>query len=335
MQPIRVAIVGFGGIARSHYNAYHRLMTEGYPVRVVAVCDRNTDQIFRKVTTNLRHENTPLDPDTHLYPSIEKLLEKEVFDLADVCLPTALHKDAVVQLLRGGKHVLCEKPMALTAEDGAAMVDAAHEADRLLMVAHLTRFEPHNLHLRDAVADGRYGRLLHLSMERLSEYPAWSPIFRTLDANGGCILDMQIHDVDVANMVLGAPRAVSTLRCDDLPYHQLVSTRLFYEGTTVTIEEAWDNTRTLPFFQGFCARFERASLRSDGKTLTVFPHEGEPSVIETEEVTGFYEEIRALCEAIRGNTDGGYLPPEQALLDMRIVEATAESAAKNGATVTL
>ncbi|MBQ2718901.1 MAG: Gfo/Idh/MocA family oxidoreductase [Clostridia bacterium] len=335
MQTLRVAIVGFGGIARSHYTAYHRLVSEGYPVRVVAICDRHPDRVFSHVTTNLRDENTPLDPTTHLYSSIDELLSRETFDIADVCLPTLAHKDAVLQLLRAGKHVLCEKPLALTSEESEAMVAAAHEADRLLMVAHLTRFDPHYLFLRDAVRDGRFGKLLHLSLERLSEYPTWSPIFHTLEKNGGCILDMQIHDIDVACMVLGAPKAASTIRCDDLPYHQLVSTRLFYEAATVTIEEAWDNTRTLPFFAGFCARFERASVRSDGKTLTVYPKEGEKSVIETPQVSGFYEEIRALCEAVRGHTEAGFLPPEQALLDIRIVEATAKSAALGGATVTL
>lgn len=332
---IRVAIVGFGGIARSHYNAYCRLMAEGYPVRVVAVCDRHPERAFDEVTTNLGHKNTPLDPATHLFSSIGELLTGEDFDVADVCLPTALHKEAAIALLSAGKHVLCEKPMALSASDGEEMLAAAKKADCLLMVAHLTRFDPHNRFLKEAVADGRYGRLVHLALKRLSVYPDWSPIFRTLDLNGGCILDMQIHDIDIASMLLGAPHAVSTLRCDDLPYHQLVDTRLFYEGSTVVIEAVWDNTRRVSFCQGFRARFERASVTSDGETLTVFPHEGEAAPVETPAAQEFYDEIRAFCEAVRGRPEGGFLPPEGALLDMQIVEATKKSAAEGGATVIL
>ena len=334
---LRVAIVGFGGIARSHYNAYCRLVAEGYPLRVVAVCDRHPERVFDEVTTNLGHKNTPLDPATHLFSSIDELIKGEDFDVADVCLPTNLHKEATIALLSAGKHVLCEKPMALSAEEAKEMLACAEASGSRLMVAHLTRFDPHNVYLRNALHDGRFGKLRHLSLKRLSVYPDWSPIFKTFDVNGGCILDMQIHDIDIAAMLLGTPSAVSTLACDDLPYHQLVSTRFFYEDATVTIEEAWDNTRTSPFYQGFKARFETASVTSDGVTLTVFPHDGEPEVVDIPLVDGgeFYEEILAFCRAVRGEGEEGFLPPEDSYLNMRLVEATKESAAKNGAPVSL
>ncbi len=128
MREIRVAIVGFGGIARTHYTAYCRLAERGEAIRVVAVVDRNAAQFKSTATINLGGENLALSEDVHTYTDVDELLCSENFDVADVCLPTFLHREYAVKLLLAGKHVLCEKPMALTEEDCRRMLLAEAES---------------------------------------------------------------------------------------------------------------------------------------------------------------------------------------------------------------
>ncbi len=130
MRKVRVAIIGYGGIARMHNNAYSRLQSEGFPVELVAVCDRDISRITAKLDFNLGNDNVPLPEGVHIYSDIDDLLAREEFDVADVCLPTFLHKSMSVKLLLAGKHTVCEKPMALSYSDCQDMVNAAPQTAR-------------------------------------------------------------------------------------------------------------------------------------------------------------------------------------------------------------
>ena len=141
MRKIRVALLGFGGIARVHNNAYQQLKREGYPVELVAVCEKNTETVRQAITINLGNDTEPLPESVKVYSCVEDLLENEEYDLADICLPTFLHKSMSVNQLLAGKHVLCEKPMALNAEDCAEMVAAARGAGLRLMIGQCLRFD--------------------------------------------------------------------------------------------------------------------------------------------------------------------------------------------------
>ena len=120
---IKVAIIGFGGISKVHYNGYLALKAENVPVELVAVCDVNPERFDIPIKTNLDVTPQPLAANIRTYTDVNELLAKEDFDMADICLPTYLHKEYAVQMLNAGKHVLCEKPMALNAEECDEMID--------------------------------------------------------------------------------------------------------------------------------------------------------------------------------------------------------------------
>lgn len=87
------------------------------------------------------------------------------FDLIDICLPTALHSEHALRALTGGKHVLCELPLALSMTDAHRVADAAADSDRQVFVDMAGRFSPAYRLLRDAVDDGTYGRPQALELE--------------------------------------------------------------------------------------------------------------------------------------------------------------------------
>ena len=99
MKKIRVALIGFGGIARIHNNAYRSLEREGYPIELVAVCEKNVESVRQAVKINLGNDTEPLADSVRVYSDADELLKNEEFDLADICLPTFLHKDMSVKFL--------------------------------------------------------------------------------------------------------------------------------------------------------------------------------------------------------------------------------------------
>ena len=90
---IKVALIGFGGIARFHNAAYKALAKKGVPVELVAVCDRNIEQFTKKITINIGGGDSVLGEGVRTYTDVDELLANEDFDMADICLPSFLHKD--------------------------------------------------------------------------------------------------------------------------------------------------------------------------------------------------------------------------------------------------
>ncbi|MBQ8408077.1 MAG: Gfo/Idh/MocA family oxidoreductase [Clostridia bacterium] len=335
MKSIKVAIIGYGGIARSHYAAYHRLIEKGFPIDVVAVCDKDTARIFESVTINIACDEVPIREGTHIYSDIDDLLCREDFDMADVCLPTFLHAQVTVKLLRAGKHVLCEKPMALNSAQCEEMVYAARESDRQLMIGQCLRFDPLYLYLKKCVDESTFGSLRYLTMERLCDYPGWASDFKNSEKTGGCILDTHIHDIDIARFLLGEPETASSVVYNNLPHCQLVNTRLFYKDVTVIADVAWDEARPIPFASGYHAKFDDACVICDGEKVTVKPHGKECYSVDITPADRIEGEIRAIAEAILDGKASTVNPPESAWMSVRLIEKMKESAAQNGAIVSI
>ena len=128
-------------------------------------------------------------------------------DVVDVCLPTPLHRPAAVRALELGRHVLVEKPIALTLEDADAIGAAA--GDRVLMVGHVLRFFPEIAELRRVVASGELGEPIAATAYRLSPPPDWNDWMLDASQSGGTLLDLTIHDLDIVAAVLGPCERVS------------------------------------------------------------------------------------------------------------------------------
>ena len=140
----------------------------------------------------------------------EALLDDPEVDAVYIPLPNHLHREWTVRALQAGKHVLCEKPLALTALDAEAMSDAAEAAGRLLMEAFMYRHHPSWIALRNLVASGRLGRLA--AVDSWFSYANDDPanIRNILDYGGGALYDIGCYSVNLSRMLFGAePHGVS------------------------------------------------------------------------------------------------------------------------------
>ncbi len=183
-----VALLGAGFMGSTHAAVYEALGTD---VKVVAGLDAE------RVAKPLGAAATA---------DWETALETPGVDVVDVCLPTPLHRAVAERALAAGKHVLLEKPIALSLEDADAIGAAA--GDRVLMVGHVLRFFPEVAELRRVVASGELGRPLAASATRLSAPPDWNDWMLDAERSGGTFVDLAIHDFDVLGALLGPARRV-------------------------------------------------------------------------------------------------------------------------------
>jgi xylose dehydrogenase (NAD/NADP) len=143
-------------------------------------------------------------PEAKIYDSYEALLDDPSIEAIYNPLPNALHAEWTIRALRAGKHVLCEKPMAVTAEQGMTMMQAARDANRLLMEAFMYRFHPQTVWAMEQIADGRIGnvKLVHSSFSfSVSSRP--HDIRLQAGLAGGSLMDVGCYPVNVCRAVYG------------------------------------------------------------------------------------------------------------------------------------
>ncbi len=138
---------------------------------------------------------------------MEEALGDDAIDAVYIAAPVALHAPCAVVSLRAGKHVLCEKPMALNYAEAQAMVDAAAESKRLLGVAYYRRLYPKVLRLSELLREGAIGQPVLAEANCHSWLPpadrAW--LMDPALAGGGPLYDIGCHRIDVVNFLFGAP----------------------------------------------------------------------------------------------------------------------------------
>ena len=338
MKEVKVALIGFGGIARAHNAGYRILANENAPVKLVAVCDVNPKQFESQLSINIATENKGLPADIHTYTDVDELIANEEFDMADICLPSYLHTEYAIKLMEAGKHVLSEKPMALCAEDCDAMIEASKRTGRKLMIGQCLRFNAAYLFLKDCVDSKKFGEVRHVFMQRRSAQPrgGFEHWYEDDTKSGGCVLDMHIHDIDMARFLFGEPEAVSMYSVDGDTRWQVENTRLYYPGKLVSIDGSWGEAATVKFAAGYRVRFDDASVILEGGKVTVYPEKGEVYSPELPKTDHMAEEIRMFAGTILDDSIVNTAnPPESARETVKLVEKLRESAARNGEIVKL
>jgi predicted dehydrogenase len=195
---LSVGVIGAGGIARSHMNA----IKVNDNIQMVAVIDVDADRAGAAAE----------EFGANAYTDIEPLLANPQVEAVHVCTPHALHADQVVAAAEAGKHVLVEKPMALTLADCDRMIDACDRAGKILMVGQVMRYYPVNRTIQKMIADGEIGQVGHLIRRRYSYFnptPAGSNSrhwYLDLEMGGICVLYcFGPHEYDILHWYLNSP----------------------------------------------------------------------------------------------------------------------------------
>ena len=185
---LRCAVIGAGGIGLDHLHS----LTTCHRAAAVAIAENNPQ---RAREASVRH-NIPRS-----YSDYHELLEQPDIDAVTIALPNHLHAPVAIEALKARKHVLLEKPMALTAKEAAKIVDTAKTMKRVLMVAQNLRFNRHTQLAKAVIERGDLGEVYHVRCFwlRRAGIPRIGSWFTQKElAGGGCLYDLGVHLLDTA-----------------------------------------------------------------------------------------------------------------------------------------
>jgi predicted dehydrogenase len=190
---MKVGIAGVGFMGTTHAAGW-----AATAAHIVGFCAETMDESL----SIAQHYHAPV------YPDFQALLND--VDVIDICTPTHLHYEMVMQAARAGKHIVCEKPLARTVEQAQDMIKACRTAQVKLLVAHVVRFFPEYATAQAAVQHGQIGTPAIIRLMRGSYRPKkpagnW---FLDFDKSGGMLLDLMIHDFDYARWIAGEVESV-------------------------------------------------------------------------------------------------------------------------------
>ena len=193
-----IAIIGCGRIAKRHAEEAKKYG------RLIAVCD-----IVAEKAASLAAEYR-----LNAYSSLTEMIEKEpLINMLAVCTPNGLHAEQTIAGLKAGKHVLCEKPMCLSVEDGRKMIDAV--AGKRLFIVKSARYNPLLIQLNNMIREGQLGKIfsfqLNCSWNRPAAYyhDGWRG---TLAMDGGTLYTQFSHYIDILLWLLGDWRQMKGFR---------------------------------------------------------------------------------------------------------------------------
>ncbi len=269
---VRFGVVGLGFMGRTHLATLARLAG----AEIAAVHDVLPERLAGPLGPgggNIDTGGRAWDASSvRRCASLEELLEAGV-DAVVVAVPSDLHAELSCAALSAGKHVFCEKPMALTLADCDRMLAAAESAGRVLMIGHCIRFWGEYAAAAELVRSGRFGRLRSLLLSRSGGLPRFGAGDWFLDParSGGAVMDLHIHDVDYALFLLGQPRSIrATGTIGATGGVEQVAALYDYgpDGPAVMLEGGWLPGAGVPFVMSF-------RLCLDGATMT-YSSDGEP-----------------------------------------------------------
>ena len=200
--PVRLGIVGCGAIARE---AHLPVIVADRRVELAVLCDRDRGNAELAARASGVEASITSDP-AELAGRV---------DAAIVAVPPRFHAPVAIQLMQAGIDVLCEKPLAITVADGRRMAEVARETGRVLAVALMMRFFPHNRWLADLVEDGEIGAVRELIVEDGAplDWPMASNSYFDREATGGGVLfDTGVHLLDRVLWLFGD---LEDLACED------------------------------------------------------------------------------------------------------------------------
>ena len=327
---IRIGILGMGFMGNCHFNAYKGVEK----ARVAALCDCEPGKLKADagVSGNIGSGGAAKDlTGIRTYTDAARLVADPEVDVVDITLPTYLHANWAIKALKAGKHVICEKPMALSSSDALKMCAAARKARRMLFIGHCIRFWPAYAVAREIIRKGVYGKLHSAVFYRISPRPVWSWKNWLMDnsKSGNATLDLHIHDADFVLYLFGRPKAVCSHGAGSARagFEHIVTAYDFGGGQAVIAEGGWGFESPHPFSMTFRIGMDNASLalHSDGKLMLYKPGRTMEEV-KVPSGDGYGQELKHFVECIASNRQSRIVTPESAMDSVRLVEAEIKSA---------
>lgn len=172
------------------------------------------------------------------YETVEELLHDDEIDAISVCAPNHLHAKLTIEALNAGKHVLCEKPMALSLEESGEMIRAAEKAGKILMIGHNQRLLPTHIKAKEVLQSGQLGKILFFQSNFKHGGPeTWSVshsnstwFFNKQQAHFGVFGDLGAHKIDIIRYLTG-------MDVDEIFANAATLDKKYPDGTPIEIED--------------------------------------------------------------------------------------------------
>lgn len=198
MEKLKVGIIGCGGISNCHMAGYKKLADE---VEVVAACDIDAEKLKRYAAGY----NIP-----HTYTDYNEMMANEKLDCVSVCTWNAAHCKATIAALRGGADVICEKPMAMNADEATEMMNTAKETGKLLQIGFVRRFGNDADVIKAFEKAGTLGDIYYAKATYLRRNGCPGGWFGDKAySGGGPLIDLGVHVIDLCRYLAGCPKPVS------------------------------------------------------------------------------------------------------------------------------
>jgi len=266
----KVAVVGNGCIARSHFDAIKALDE----AQLVAVVARDAE----------RGEKAASAYGAKFFTSLQAAKQATDMDAVIVCTPTNLHEQHVTEAAKLGCHVLCEKPAALEIDAFERMLAVCRENGVALMLAQVVRFIPEYAAIRDWVVSGRLGDIHMVYEKRLSKHPDWTNWHRDPAISGGSLYDINVHDIDFVYHMFGRPETVyangwkSASGC----WNHVCTSFVWKSGARAVVETSLEMTGEWPFSYELRVTGDKGTIVFDNAVaggLRWYPEGGKPEQI--------------------------------------------------------
>ncbi len=348
---VKIGIVGIGFMGWAHFAAATKLSEAGKPTgsklkggSVAAICTRSAEKLAGD-WTSIQGNFGPRGPKLDLskigaYDDYHDLLFDPDLELIDICLPNDQHEEVAVAALKAGKHVFCEKPIAVDPKAADRMIAAAAKSGRMLMVGQVLPFFPEFQFAANCIESQKYGKLLAAHFRRIITPPKWSGGMSDFRKLGGWGIDLHIHDNHFIRLTCGQPQQVLSRGLLQEGFVNHVHTQYIYPdgGPTVTAVSGGICAEGLQFAHGYELFFEEATVLFSAGTIGGEWCVDRPlSVISKGKVTapklkagaewcsGFTAELQLAVDAVRTGVPAPLLSAELARDALNLCHAEAKS----------
>ncbi|MCK5328808.1 MAG: Gfo/Idh/MocA family oxidoreductase [Candidatus Latescibacteria bacterium] len=341
MAKIGVGVIGSGGIAQgAHLPGYAALEDE---VEIVACCD--VDEKVAKAAAERFGAKK-------VFTDYRDMLALKDIQAVSVCTPNFMHKTPTIAALKAGKHVLCEKPIAMNAIEGAAMCRTAKETGMKLMVGQNNRFRSDVQALKRQIDAEKFGEIYYARAQALRRrgIPGWGVFCDKEKQGGGPLVDIGVHALDLTWYLMGMPKPIAASGKTYTKFgtrDDVVGLMGQWDPKTFTVEDfavgfiRFDNGATAIVESSFCANidkdiFSTALFGTSGggqlSPIRIFTEENgtlfDVTPVHLPEVKTHHREIELFIEAIRNDTEVP-VPGEQALEVMKMLDAIYQSSERD------
>lgn len=334
MGTLGIGVLGLGFMGRTHIAAYKAAAGAGFACTLAGVCDRDASRLTGRVAAAGNFdtgggEEQLFDPaEVKGYTDPDALFADPAVQLVSICTHTDTHVDLAIRALRAGKHVLVEKPLALSSSQARLVAEVARDAGTICMPAMCMRFWPAWAWLKRAIESGDYGGVRSATFHRLGSTPGWADFYADASRSGGAIVDLHIHDADFIAWCFGKPTSVVSAGTSN---H--LTTLFGYESTPhVVAEGGWAQDPAFGFKMRFVVCFERGTADFDlgREPQLLLCRDGKAEPIEVESISGYDGQIRHLLTCIAEGRPQAAVTPDDAVLALEVLEAERASLESGG-----